>query len=237
MFWQRETPQSPRMFKSDVVDLFSRTHPLAVPILYVPGALIPLVHGVRSTSVGLIASLVTGLVGFGFWTFAEYWLHRLVFHLELPSAFGKRLHFILHGVHHRWPKDKYRLVMPPGASIPTYLALLALFVFTLGRFGWSFHAGFVVGYMFYDLTHYSLHHFTPRTAYGRRLRRSHMLHHFQTSTSRFAVSNLVWDRVFDTVDQRRPPTTRREAHPEPAENNALSDSDADVARAAAQKHD
>ncbi len=192
------------MFKSDLVDLFSRTHPLVVLILFIPGAIIPFAHGIRSTHIGWTGSIATSLVGFGFWTFAEYWLHRLVFHWEPPTEWGKRLHFVLHGVHHRWPRDKYRLVMPPGASIPMYFGLLALFLTTLGRFAWSFHAGFVVGYMFYDLTHYSLHHFRPLTAYGKRLRRSHMLHHFRASASRFAVSNLIWDRVFDTTQQREP---------------------------------
>src|SRR4051812_43223271 len=34
-----ESTESPRMFQSDFIDLFSRTHPVMVPILYVPGAI------------------------------------------------------------------------------------------------------------------------------------------------------------------------------------------------------
>jgi dihydroceramide fatty acyl 2-hydroxylase len=115
---------------------------------------------------------------------------------------------LLHCVHHRWPMDRYRLIMPPGASIPLYFAFLGLFVLSFERFGWALHAGFVAGYLFYDLTHFWLHHGVPRSSYGRRLKRNHMLHHFKDSASRFAVSNLVWDRVFgtgrETVSSVRP---------------------------------
>ena len=42
-------------------------------------------------------------------------------HFEGNSAFSKRVHFLIHGVHHKWPHDKLRLVFPPGASIPLHL--------------------------------------------------------------------------------------------------------------------
>jgi len=57
-----------------------------------------------------------------------------VFHYEGKSAFAKRVHFLVHGVHHKWPHDKLRLVFPPGASIPLYVGFMGLFVLTLGRY-------------------------------------------------------------------------------------------------------
>ncbi len=63
---------------------------------------------------------------------------------------------------------------------------------------WPFHAGFVLGYMTYDLTHYYIHHFNPKTKLGLRLKKHHMLHHFKDPDSRFGVSNTVWDAVFGT---------------------------------------
>jgi sterol desaturase/sphingolipid hydroxylase (fatty acid hydroxylase superfamily) len=91
--------------------------------------------------------------------------------------------------------------MPPGASIPLYFTFLGLFLLAFSRFGWALHAGFVAGYLFYDLTHFWLHHGVPGTSYGRRLRRNHMLHHFKDSSSRFAVSNMIWDRIFKTTGE------------------------------------
>ncbi len=99
----------------------------------------------------------------------------------------------MHGVHHTWPRDKYRLVMPPAVSITLYFVFGAIFYYAIGPvYSFGFHAGFVAGYMFYDLTHYWIHHFSPRTEYGRELKKNHMLHHFKDHASRFCVSNLVW---------------------------------------------
>ena len=88
--------------------------------------------------------------------------------------------------------------MPPGVSVPLYFGCLCLSLTVLGSAGWAFHAGFVCGYAYYDLTHWWLHHGKPRTGYGRRLRRHHFLHHFKQTDARFGVSNLVWDKVFGT---------------------------------------
>jgi sterol desaturase/sphingolipid hydroxylase (fatty acid hydroxylase superfamily) len=196
----RATPDSPRMFASDLVDFFSRTHPAVVPALFVPAAIGLFGYGVAYMGVGVLASIGLCFGGFVFWTLTEYWLHRLFFHWQPGGAWGDRLHFLVHGVHHKWPKDKYRLVMPPAVSISLFFAFLALFYLALGSpLVWPFHAGFVLGYMSYDMTHYYIHHYNPRSEYGLRLKKNHMLHHFKDHGSRFGVSNMVWDRVFGTA--------------------------------------
>jgi sterol desaturase/sphingolipid hydroxylase (fatty acid hydroxylase superfamily) len=130
----------------------------------------------------------------------------------VPKArWGERMHFLVHGVHHTWPRDKYRLVMPPAVSITLFVVFITLFLTTLGAYGWAFHAGYTLGYMYYDLTHYYIHHMRPKTAYGRRLKKHHMVHHFKTPNGRFGVSMKLWDYVFSTVDVDEP-----ESH-EPAE--------------------
>jgi sterol desaturase/sphingolipid hydroxylase (fatty acid hydroxylase superfamily) len=186
------------MFDNDLVDFFSRTHPAIVPLLFVPASLGLLYHSV-TLGVSVLESLLLAVGGFLSWTLSEYWLHRLFFHWQPGGRWGERLHFLVHGVHHKWPKDKYRLVMPPAVSISLFFIFLVFFYVTMGpRYSWAFHAGFTAGYMFYDLTHYYIHHFNPRSRYGLDLKKHHMLHHFKDSTSRFGVSNLVWDVVFGT---------------------------------------
>src|ERR1044071_6239908 len=194
-----ESADSPRMFRSHFLDLFSRTHPAIVPLLFVPGAIVSFSVSLVRDQLSVLHALLLFVGGFIAWTLAEYWLHRLFFHWKPPGKWGERLHFLVHGVHHTWPKDKYRLVMPPAVSISLYFIFLGVFLLTIGpKYTWGFHAGFVVGYMFYDLTHYYLHHYNPRSDYGRRLKKNHMLHHFKDHTRRFCVSNLVWDRLFGT---------------------------------------
>jgi sterol desaturase/sphingolipid hydroxylase (fatty acid hydroxylase superfamily) len=133
------------------------------------------------------------------WSFIEYWLHRTFFHWVPKLPGGDRLHFLVHGVHHNWPRDKYRLVMPPAVSITVFWVFLALDTALLGRtYNWAFQAGLTVGYMTYDLTHYYIHHFNPKSQYGLALKKHHMLHHFKDSTRRFGVSSRFWDHVFGT---------------------------------------
>ncbi|MBX3126325.1 MAG: sterol desaturase family protein [Polyangiaceae bacterium] len=198
----RASNESPRMFDSDVVDFFSRTHPIVVPLLYVPATVALLWYGVARAGVGAAASVLYFLLGLVVWSLSEYWLHRTVFHWQPNARWGARMHFLIHGVHHRWPRDKYRLVMPPAASLLAAALFFGLFYLLLGaRVVWPFHAGFVVGYVTYDLTHYYIHHYNPKSSYGRRLKRHHMLHHFKDTDSRFGVSTPVWDSVFGTRGQ------------------------------------
>ncbi len=204
------------MFENHTLDYFSRCHPLIVAALYVPGVLLALGESVRLSRLSVASTILLFGAGVMAWTLAEYWLHRLVFHFQGASAMSKRLHFLAHGVHHQWPHDKYRLVMPPGVSVPLYWGFLCISLAALGNAGWAFHAGFVSGYAYYDLTHWWIHHGKPRTAYGRRLRRHHFLHHFKQSNARFGVSNLVWDKVFGTTGEGTLTTARRAPGADPA---------------------
>ena len=193
---------SPPMFQSRLLDRFTRVHP-AVPILiYAPVIVLMAVLAVSRDGWWDTAGLI--LLGYALWTLFEYWLHRIVFHFEPEDGIGARLHWMIHGVHHDHPNDPLRLVMPPAASIP--LALLVIGVLFL-LFG-SMHApavvaGFLTGYLIYDEIHYALHHHTPKSRLGRKLRELHMRHHFQDDERGFGISAPYWDVVFRTVPQRR----------------------------------
>jgi sterol desaturase/sphingolipid hydroxylase (fatty acid hydroxylase superfamily) len=204
----RATPESPRMFETDLFDFFSRTPPLMVPLLYLPGSLLPLIYGIRAGLVTWTASCLLFALGFVAWTLTEYCLHRTVFHYQHNSPLGERVHFLIHGVHHTWPRDKYRLVMPPAVSLSLYILFGLFHRWILGpNWMWPYQGGFVAGYLFYDMTHYATHHLRPITAYGKRLRRHHLLHHFKNPNSRFGVSSPLWDWVFGTLHESSPPAT------------------------------
>ncbi len=195
----RPTPDSPRMFESDLFDFFSRTHPLVVPILFVPAVVTLLWYGVARAGVGVGLSLPLFAGGAIVWSLTEYWLHRTFFHWIPKVSWGERMHFLVHGVHHTWPRDKYRLVMPPAVSITLFFTFFGIFHLALGTtYVWPFHAGFSLGYMTYDLTHYYIHHFKPRSEYGHSLKKHHMLHHHKYPDAKFGVSSMFWDGVFGT---------------------------------------
>jgi sterol desaturase/sphingolipid hydroxylase (fatty acid hydroxylase superfamily) len=148
------------------------------------------------------------VAGYFFWTLCEYWAHRSVFHLEPKRAFGARMHWMIHGVHHDHPNDPRRLVLPPALSLPLAALFLALFVSVVGRpSAWGFAAGFFAGYLFYDMLHFALHHSNPKSRVGKRLRELHMRHHFEDHETGFGVSAPWWDLVFGTAPRRSKSST------------------------------
>ena len=194
---------SPRMFDSDLLDKLSRVHPAVPPILFVPiiGVLLALgfVHGVGAMAVVWIVA------GYVFWTLTEYWLHRIVFHFEPKDGIGARLHWIIHGVHHDHPNDPMRLVMPPSLSVPLAALFVYGFYLVLGSPTFlPFGAGFLGGYLGYDMLHYHVHHHRPKSQLGRRLRELHMRHHFQNHERGYGVSAPFWDHVFGTAPKQQP---------------------------------
>jgi sterol desaturase/sphingolipid hydroxylase (fatty acid hydroxylase superfamily) len=189
---------SPRMFESDLLDKLSRVHPAVPVVIFVPAIVVMFVIGVDRN--GLAAALGWFAVGYLVWTLTEYWLHRIVFHFEPDAPIGKRMHWIIHGVHHDHPNDPMRLVMPPSVSVPLSLLFYALFWVTLGADAApALGAGFWAGYLFYDMAHFHMHHHKPKTRVGKKLRELHMRHHFQDSTKSYGVSAPWWDMVFGTA--------------------------------------
>jgi sterol desaturase/sphingolipid hydroxylase (fatty acid hydroxylase superfamily) len=199
---------SPPMFNSRALDALSRVHPAVPVIIFVPAIAVLSVLALSALSVAPFLGLLLG--GYLLWTLFEYWLHRLVFHFEPEAGIGARLHWIIHGVHHDHPNDPLRLVMPPAVSVPLGAAIIAVLYLAFGPHAApALGAGFVAGYLAYDMTHYYLHHFPARGRLGRLLRELHMRHHFQDHTRGFGISAPYWDAVFGTLH-------RRSSHP-PAE--------------------
>ncbi|WXC65293.1 hypothetical protein SNK03_011098 [Fusarium graminearum] len=193
--------QSAPLF-GNFLEPLSKTAWYIVPIIWLPC----IAFGTHVASQGFDNQLYTlGYWVFGvfFWTIIEYVLHRFLFHLDyyLPdNRVGITLHFVLHGIHHYLPMDRYRLVMPP-----TLFALLAT------PFWWIAHSilchnwyaavaaycGGVFGYVCYDLTHYFLHH-QDLPLWYKDLKKYHLAHHFLDYELGFGVTSRFWDTIFGT---------------------------------------
>lgn len=195
----KPSTNSPPMFENPFIDRFSRIHPLC-PAVFIPAAAYLLWYGFARAGLGAAASAGLLVGGWLTWTLTEYWLHRTFFHWRPDTSWGPRMHFLVHGVHHDWPRDRYRLVMPPAVSLSLFFVFLGVFWLALGDAVWPFHAGFTLGYVTYDLTHYFIHHHRPRARWLRALRRHHLMHHAPKSEhgGKFGVSTTLWDHVFRT---------------------------------------
>lgn len=192
--------KSIRVFENPWLERLTHVHPITPLLFWTPVISFLLwrssaVHGI--SIFGILAIAPFGLL---VWTLTEYLLHRFVFHFPAESKFGERLVYLIHGLHHSDPIDPTRLVMPPFPGVVIASILFFIFRLFLGPvYIEPFFGFFLLGYLWYDYTHYAVHHFTPRTRVGKYLKQHHMLHHYATPELRMGISTPLWDYVFGTL--------------------------------------
>ena len=205
--WKVQSSKEPiRLFKSDFMEFFTHIHPAVVLIVWIPVVVLFGVQGLmsRPAEKSLVYFPICIVAGLILWTLTEYGLHRFVFHFRPRNKWQERISFLFHGIHHAQPMVKSRLVMPPVVSIPLALLFYYFYLNVIGRLLGQPHwvyplfAAFLVGYIFYDMTHYSIHHFDLKSSYLKMVRRNHMRHHWKTPDKRFGVTNIFWDVIFGT---------------------------------------
>jgi sterol desaturase/sphingolipid hydroxylase (fatty acid hydroxylase superfamily) len=212
--------ESVRIFGSGLLEWFTHVHPAVPHLIFIPVIVLVLYVSLgRGVTPGRVALLF--VAGILFWTLAEYLVHRFVFHatpaiesevheivavlapgvpaLARLKTLRQKHYFLAHGVHHDFPNDTRRLVMPPSLSIPLAVLFYAGFRLAFGAgAGPALFAGLVLGYLVYDTIHYAVHHFSLRDPVLLYLKKKHFRHHYQNSRRDFGVSNPIWDRVFGT---------------------------------------
>jgi dihydroceramide fatty acyl 2-hydroxylase len=142
----------------------------------------------------LAAAVLAGVL---FWTLAEYWIHRLVFH-------GAMVFEPMHQMHHALPKDMIGI-----ASWGTFLAFAGIWLiaetFAGGALGSAFTAGALLGYLFYCAIHVRFHHHGPGAKLSRYVAfmNAHHASHHRGGKGNFGVSSPLWDFVFGTYHPSR----------------------------------
>lgn len=149
---------------------------------------------------GLDSALLAAL-GVASWTIVEYSLHRFVLHGVAPF---KRWH----EEHHQRPAAL--ICAPTIVSASLIFALVFLPAFVLGGV-WNACAltlGLLIGYLSYAITHHATHHWRAESAWLRRRKHWHALHHHGAGRkSGYGVTSAFWDHVFASLpvapDRRR----------------------------------
>lgn len=155
---------------------------------------------------GWAAALGGGLLA---WSLFEYGLHRVLMHSRI-----KKLWELLHQEHHQMRQmedPSHRLLHP----------LVPVAVFALVTWGGTAPAGLVagavgfwMGYLAYEVIHWTHHHPTlamklTRYRYFESRLRFHYDHHFRHPRANYGFTSALWDRVFGSYVTPAPLTARR----------------------------
>lgn len=194
---------SGRLFSNSLLERLTRTHFLFPVILYFLLGFLLVVYAIIDTDICFLRNCWMFPLGMLLFTLVEYLIHRFLFHFNAKSEVELRLQYQIHGVHHEFPRDKDRLVMPPILSILLAALFGSVFYLLLGKTGWIMFAGFLSGYSTYLTIHYSVHALRPPDNFLRVLWKHHSLHHYASVHAAFAVSMPLWDHLFGTM----PPET------------------------------
>ena len=148
------------------------------------------------------------LVGaFFFWTLFEYLFHRFINHLDsfFPESEAiRKFDYAIHGIHHEFPRDTDRLIMPPVPGTIIISILFVLFWLPLRDYIFIFMPGFLLGYLTYAFIHYATHAYKPPKAkWLKVLWKHHAIHHYKHPDKAFGVSTPIWDYVFRTMPEEK----------------------------------
>jgi len=190
------------IFKNNFLEYLTKSPPQVSAGIYITIGLILLfiayIRGVAASFLQGFAIFVGALL---FWTFFEYLFHRYINHIDefFPeSKWAHKLAYTIHGIHHEYPRDKERLIMPPAPGLIIVAILYIGYRLILGKYVFIFMPGFMLGYLLYTFVHFSVHkRHVPsflKTQY-----RHHALHHYKYPEKAFGVSTVFWDRVFGTM--------------------------------------
>jgi len=200
---EKNTATEGRMYQNPILEKLTATSPrMMVPFHLILAAFFMYCGYKSGYTDNILLGVALFLGGMFFWTFAEYALHRWIFHFIHDSKIMNKVHYAIHGYHHTAPRDTKRLFMPPIPAIVILGSFLAFFYLILGHGAWFFTPGFEIGYLMYAYIHYSVH---TRKAPKRlkHLWHHHALHHHKYPDLAFGVSNTFWDKVFRTMPPER----------------------------------
>lgn len=188
-----------RLFKNQYLEYLTKTHPLVIWVMYLPVLLLLPYYSSNNLHFSGLKIFLLLIAGIFFWSFTEYILHRFAFHYHPESEKGKKIHYLIHGNHHEYPRDRERLFMPAAPSLIIASILFLLMFLVLGKNVFPFFPGFMFGYLIYGSMHYAIHAWNPPFKWMKGLWRNHHLHHYKNDDMGFGVSSTLWDHVFGTM--------------------------------------
>jgi len=194
---------SAQLFQNPVLERLSHTH-IALPVgIFALTTVLSLYYGLTHGFMSGAAAFGLFLLGLLAFTFAEYAVHRYLYHIPATTPGRTKFQYTMHGVHHEYPKDKTRLAMPP--IITVFVSSLLFFIFRLafGSYAFGLLGGFTFGYATYLFVHYAIHAYSPPKNFLKVWWTHHSQHHYRQDEVAFGVSSTLWDHIIGTMPDKK----------------------------------
>jgi 4-hydroxysphinganine ceramide fatty acyl 2-hydroxylase len=111
----------------------------------------------------------------------------------------RKVPVLIHGVHHEYPRDRERLMMPPLPGVILIFFFFGLWYIFFRSDTHAFMSGFLSGYLIYTFIHYILHAWKPVKGLKFLWTHHHIHHNPAYHDKAFGVSTVLWDYVFGTM--------------------------------------
>ncbi len=160
----------------------------------IPFGAVLIFAGLRSHKLGLIAFVLTILLGLFLFSIIEYSFHRWLFHGPV------RIMAQGHRAHHENPLGYDSLPF----FLPAFLLLALTGVFVLlmpVKYAFLLVGSITLGYVTYGLSHFTIHHHRFHYVLARNWAANHHIHHHHADTN-FGVTTPMWDIVLGTRYRR-----------------------------------
>lgn len=195
--------KAPNLFKSNFLNKLTWSNPVLIFTMYSILSTGAIYYAVSTYNYSTLALVKWFAIGLFSWTFAEYILHRFLYHKIKDASYNSGFQYMFHGIHHSYPNDKSKVILPPVPSLIIAGILFSLFYLMMGHTAFVFTPGFMIGYALYMWIHYAVHKY-PSPKKFNFWWAHHNIHHFQQHDRAFGVSTSIWDHVFGTM-----PTPKR----------------------------
>lgn len=158
-----------------------------------------IVSGPRAHAVALAVFVATGLAA---WTVIEYAMHRFIMHGLRPVRGW-------HAKHHRHATALIGAPTLLSAALIFVLVFLPALVSTDKWRASALTLGVLTGYLIYGITHHAIHQWEASSAWLRRRKHWHELHHQLGQRACYGVTSSFWDHVFRTTPDLRAKACQR----------------------------
>lgn len=193
--------KSPALFRNPFLEKLTRTHPMLITAMYLLIGAAMIYYYLTQISNNWWAVVGYFFAGLFTWTFLEYILHRFLYHSARDGSYDRGFHYTFHGIHHEYPNDRNRLVLPPIPSLIIASIVFLLLYLPFGTRAFLLAPGIMTGYLIYMNIHVMVHKYAMPSRFNFWWKH-HSIHHFQQHDRAFGVSSPLWDYIFGTMPEK-----------------------------------